>query len=196
MAVTGVDTNGALIAHRPTDAGPSVVASMEALPFEESAFDSALVVLSLHHCADLVAASRELRRVARRRVVVVTFDPVVRSNFWFVRDYLQAIPSSYPTVSYLEDLLGARAKVEPLAVPADCSDGFLAAYWARPTQILERERQEAMFALRCLPGMVRHRALNALAEDLVSGRWHAEHGRLLHTSCLDVGLRVLTFYLS
>ena len=66
-------------------------ASAEALPFADDAFDAAMAVLTVHHWPDREAGLAEMRRVARRRIVIVAFDPGPLRDFWMVRDYFPAI---------------------------------------------------------------------------------------------------------
>jgi ubiquinone/menaquinone biosynthesis C-methylase UbiE len=47
----------------------------ERLPFADDSFDDALAVLTLLHWTDVDAGLAEMTRVARRRIVIVTFDP-------------------------------------------------------------------------------------------------------------------------
>ena len=44
------------------------------LPFQPDSFDAALAVLTVHHWPDKALGLSELRRVARRHVVVLTWD--------------------------------------------------------------------------------------------------------------------------
>jgi hypothetical protein len=77
-------------------------------------------------------------------------------------------------------------------VPADCRDGFGAAFWRRPDAYLNPTVQAGMslFAKTdqalLWPGLVR------LAADLASGRWHDEHAELLDLDELDLGYRLVT----
>jgi ubiquinone/menaquinone biosynthesis C-methylase UbiE len=64
-----------MIAQRPPGAAPAVQAHAEALPFPDSSFDAAMAILSYHHWDDRAVGLRELRRVARRQVVLFTWDP-------------------------------------------------------------------------------------------------------------------------
>jgi SAM-dependent methyltransferase len=54
---------------------PVVQAIAEHLPFADGSFDAAMAILTLQHLADVGAGIAEMARVARRRVVLVTFDP-------------------------------------------------------------------------------------------------------------------------
>ena len=73
--VTAGEPSAEMIAQRPAGAAPAVRASAEALPFADDAFDAAMAVLTVPHWPDREAGLAEMRRGARRRVVIVTFDP-------------------------------------------------------------------------------------------------------------------------
>ena len=45
-----------------------------------------MAVLTLHHWADRAGGLAECARVARQRVVLLTWDPAVDA-FWLVREY-------------------------------------------------------------------------------------------------------------
>lgn len=67
-----VEPSSVMIAQRPVDAAPCVRGVAEALPLRDDAVDAALAVLTIHHWTDLGAGVAELRRVARRRIVVLS----------------------------------------------------------------------------------------------------------------------------
>ena len=83
--VTALDvaTGGGHVARRLREAGctvvtvdpapgmqPDVVARGEELPFADSSFDAVACRIAAHHFADVLAAVREMGRVARDRVVI------------------------------------------------------------------------------------------------------------------------------
>jgi ubiquinone/menaquinone biosynthesis C-methylase UbiE len=74
-------------AQRPAGAAPCVAATAESLPFEDQSFDAAMAVATIDHWPDPIAGLREMRRVARR-VVVLTHDASDPDRFWLTRDYL------------------------------------------------------------------------------------------------------------
>src|ERR1700742_3877327 len=83
-AVTAVEPSAVMRAQRPAGAAPCVAAVAGRLPFADRSFDAAMAVSTVHHWRDPVAGLREMRRVARR-VVVLTFDAsetVLRHRFW------------------------------------------------------------------------------------------------------------------
>src|SRR5499433_1996931 len=71
--VTAVEPSAVMRAQRPAGAAPCVDAVAESLPFADGSFDAAMAVSTVHHWRDPIAGLREMRRVARR-VVVLTFD--------------------------------------------------------------------------------------------------------------------------
>src|SRR5947199_395901 len=52
-------------------------------------FDAALAVLTVHHWADVERGLSELRRVAKRQVIL-GFDVRRQRDLWLVRDYVPA----------------------------------------------------------------------------------------------------------
>ena len=144
LSVTAVEPSAAMIAQRPEGSAPVVQAATEALPFQDDAFDVVTAVISDHHWSNRAKALRELRRVARLRVVLVNSDPAASNHFWLTRDYLPGfvdlVPEPYRTSGYwraeLVEMLG-EASVEVLPVHHDCHDGFYQAFWRRPTAYLD-----------------------------------------------------------
>ena len=62
----------------------TIRASAGALPLRDESVDAAMAVLTMHHWdAEQERGVREMRRVARGAVVILTFDPEVsrRSSF-------------------------------------------------------------------------------------------------------------------
>src|SRR5262245_33457817 len=70
--LVAVEPSMVMIRQRDAAAAPVVRATAESLPFRDEAFDASLAVLTLHHWPDLAKGLHELRRVARRKVVILT----------------------------------------------------------------------------------------------------------------------------
>src|SRR5262245_36758269 len=79
--VVAVEPAMTMIRQRSLGSAPVVQASATELPFRDDSFAASLAVLTVHHWADKARGLDELGRVARRRVVVVTWDPA-SSAFW------------------------------------------------------------------------------------------------------------------
>ncbi|MGV9454832.1 class I SAM-dependent methyltransferase [Streptomyces sp. NPDC003635] len=193
--VLAVEPSRVMISQRPSGAAPAVQGVAEHLPVPDDAADAVMALLTVHHWSDVRAGIRELRRVARRRVIVLTWDQrLFRERFWLVRDYLpeaadfddtRAVPTDE-----LIDLLGG-GRTEPVRVPHNCADGFAAAYWRRPDAYLDPRVRAGISLLAQTGETVLAPGLARLAEDLMTGRWHARHQDLLTLDAIDVGYRLL-----
>ncbi len=190
-----VEPSRVMIAQRPPGSAPAVQAVAERLPLRDNAADAVMAVLTVHHWTDLAAGIGELRRVARRRIVVLTWDQhVFRERFWLVRDYLPRAAAFDDTratpTDRLAGLLGG-ARQEPVRIPHDCVDGFAAAYWRRPGAYLDPRVRAGISLLAQSGEEAIAPGLDRLADDLATGRWHARHAELLTLDTLDVGYRLL-----
>jgi SAM-dependent methyltransferase len=190
-AVVAVEPSAVMVAQRPAGAAPAVRALAERLPFSDGAFDAALAILTVHHWSDWRAGLAEMRRVARDRVVILTWDPA-HPGFWLVRDYFPDLIDldrrTFPALANVEAALG-RVEVIAVPVPHDCADGFLGAYWRRPWEYLD-EAARASISAFALMGDVAP-PLGRLREELESGRWAARNAELLSLEELDVGYRLV-----
>ena len=165
--VVAAEPSATMIRQRPSGSAPAVYACAEALPFASESFEAGLAILTVHHWSDREAGLRELSRVVRNRVIVLTWDPE-SDGFWLVQDYFpeflladrERLPAVSVFRSYFRDV-----SVVPIPVPHDCSDGFLGAYWRRPAEYLRA--------------------------DLASGRWKQRYGHLLKLDALDIGYRLI-----
>lgn len=193
-AVFAVEPSHVMIDQRPPGAARCVRASAEALPAETGAFDAAMAVLTIHHWRDWRAGLREMRRVARSRLVLLTFDAEAPS-FWLTRDYLPEIAELdrriMPSLAALAEELGA-CEATPLLVPHDCRDGFLGAYWRRPQAYLDPQVRHAISVFAKIEAEM---GLKQLAYDLDAGAWRKRNADLLGRDVLDVGYRLVRWKL-
>lgn len=194
--VTAVEPSEVMIAQRPPGAAPVVQAAAERLPFADDSFDAAMAVLTVHHWRDLEAGLAELVRVARSRVVVVSYDPDLNNRrLWIVQDYLPDLVDEHRHPS-LDRILAAlpEAEAEPLPVPSDCTDRMFGTLWARPEEYLDPAVREATSIWHQLPAEITARAVEQLGADLASGAWDERHGHLRALPELDVGLRLIRYH--
>jgi SAM-dependent methyltransferase len=193
-AVTAVEPSAEMIAQRPPGAAPVVQARAEELPFEDDRFDAAMAVLTVHHWADIGAGLTEMRRVTRRRIVVVAFDPAALADLWITRDYFPEMLTlsrrSPVTGAELAERLAGATSV-PIPVPRDCADHFFAALWARPEMLFDEDVVRPMWVWQSISESARREGRARLAADLESGAWEERYGRLRHEEELDVGLRLI-----
>jgi SAM-dependent methyltransferase len=193
LAVVPVEPSETMIRQRPPSLPPALLGTAEKLPLPGKSVDAALAVLTAHHWRDRPAAFAEIRRVAWRRAVFFTHDP--DASFGWLDDYFPGLAGSrYPRLAEF-DVLG-RVTVAPVPVPADCTDGFTAAYWRRPEAYLDEAVRVNMSTFALLDECVVAEGVARLARDLADGSWHRRHEALLTLPELDVGYRLAVAELS
>lgn len=188
-SVTALEPSIEMIRQRSTPACV-VQGRAEDLPFADSSFDSAMAILTVHHWSDQARGLREMRRVSKGPIVLLTYDPAFR-GFWLA-DYLPGLVAldegQMPRMSDYERWLGPVA-VSPVPIPHDCTDGFLCAYWRRPAAYLDPRVRAAMSSFWALGDVTAH--LARLEADLSSGAWAERYGGLLALDALDCGYRLV-----
>jgi SAM-dependent methyltransferase len=191
--LTAVEPSVVMIAQRPPGAAPAVQASAEALPFDDASFDAAMAVLTLHHWSDIRGGCAELRRVARDRVVVFSWDPTYVGRMWlgpeYFPDYMRQDAEGFPSLAEQADAL--EAEVESVPIPWDCRDGFFSAFWRRPEAYLDPAVRAGISTLAKRSEDELAEGLARLRADLESGAWARRHADLLERDELDLGYRLL-----
>ncbi|MBF6332874.1 class I SAM-dependent methyltransferase [Nocardia transvalensis] len=193
--VVAVEPSRVMIDQRPPGAAPAVQGVAETLPLQSVSVDAALAVLTVHHWTDLDRGIAEMKRIARRRIVVLTWDHRVYREFWLLREYLPAAAETDGMLAVeldeLVDRLG-EVTITPIPVPFDCADGFGGAFWRRPHAYLDPTVRAGMSMLALTPESELREGLSRLRADLDSGAWVARHPDLLARTTLDLGYRLLT----
>ena len=179
--VTAVEPSAEMRAQRPRDLPEAIDATAEHLPFADRSFDAAMTTFSVHQWRDLEAGLREMRRVTRGPVVIMTCDPTRLHRFW-VTEYAPEVIATearrYPPVDRIAAALGGGVERVDLPIPLHCVDGFSEAYFGRPEALLDPGARTANSAWSFVPAGVEERFVSALAGDLDSGAWDARHGAL------------------
>ncbi len=187
--VTAIEPSIEMIQKRKSSAAPVIQTTADDLPFADDTFDAAMAILTIHHWPDKEAGLREVRRITRGRVVLLTFDPSVRP---WLTDY-------FPQLSVLDDVqmpkmadyprwLGS-VQVETLLVPHDCSDGFLYAYWRRPEAYLDPRIRSGISSFWSIEDL--DIGLQKLSDDIRSGEWDRLYGYLKPKNEYDAGYRLV-----
>jgi SAM-dependent methyltransferase len=192
--VIAIEPSAGMRAQRPAHLAPAIDARAEALPLDDGATDAAMALITVHHWDDQIAGLREMRRVARGPVVVLTFDIDALAQYWMLTDYLpEALADDRGRFEPLATLAGALggARVEAVPIPADCCDGFFEAYYARPEAYLDPAVRAAQSVWPRLPAGLEGRSVQALAADLASGAWDERHGHLRGLPEYDGALRLV-----
>ncbi len=192
--VVAVEPSEVMIRQRPPGAAPCLRGSAEALPLETASVDAAMAILSAHHWTDLGRGLGEMARVARKRVVLLTWVPDV-APFWLTEEYFPEIvahdrtifPGAAALAAMLERIVGP-ASLTPLPIPHDCVDGLLCAYWRRPESYLSAAVRGGMSSFARIDAEA---GLARLRADLSSGRWAERNRALLALDALDLGYRIV-----
>lgn len=192
--VVAVEPSHVMIAQRRTGASPAVCAVAEHLPIATDAVDAALAILTIHHWSDLDAGIAEMTRIARRRIVILTWDHTVFRRFWLLSEYLPAAADTDARLAVplprLTSLL-ENASIVPVPVPHDCTDGFGGAYWRRPHAYLDATSRAGMSMLALTAESALQDGLSQLRVDLADGGWVRRHADLLDQEELDLGYRLV-----
>ena len=192
--VVAVEPSEIMIRQRPRDAAPVIQASAEALPFADDAFDAALAVLTVHHWTQRDLGLGEMRRVAVRRVVILTWDQDVWESFWLIREYLPSVREVDRVRAVgIPDVIAALGggTIVTVPIPHDCVDGFHGAFWRRPEAYLDAGVRAGISTYAHVPAGELEHGLRHLAEDLENGAWAHEHRGLLKMDELDLGYRLI-----
>jgi SAM-dependent methyltransferase len=188
--VTALEPSAEMIRQRQPESATAYQGIAEDMPFADDQFDAAMAVLTVHHWSDLEAGLREMRRVSRGRLVILTFDPV--SPYFWLADYIPEIVELdqpiMPELGVFDRILG-KTEVTIIPVPRDCTDGFLGAYWQRPHAYLDPSVRSAISTFSKLDNIAS--ALAKLEQDLASGAWAERYGHLMELESLDVGYRLV-----
>lgn len=196
QTVVAVEPSRVMIDQRPPGSAPAVQATAENLPIRTDAVDAALAVLTVHHWDELAAGIAEMLRIARHRVIILTWDHDVIRNFWLLNEYVPAAADTDARlavpINTLVKLLG-REHVSTVRVPVphDCVDGFGGAYWRRPDAYLDDTIRRGMSLFAMTPHSEVQEGLSRLQADLTSGAWEERHTDLLQMPELDLGYRLL-----
>jgi SAM-dependent methyltransferase len=188
-SVIAVEPSREMIRKRSPAAAEAIQASAADLPFDDKRFDAAMAILTIHHWPDKAAGLREMRRVTRGRIVLLTFDPAHRP---WLTDYLPELAAldeaQAPTMSDYERWLGS-VQITPVLVPHDCSDGFQYAYWRRPAAYLDARIRSGISSFWAIVNA--EAGLQNLRRDLETGAWERRYAGLLTLDAYDAGYRLV-----
>jgi SAM-dependent methyltransferase len=181
LRVAPVEPSGYMRSLRPPDLSRAVNAVGENLPFLDASFDASMAMVTVHQWGDPERGLRELRRVSRGPVVILTFDGDALDDFWlahYVPELIAAERRRYPAIDHICDVLGGATTVTTVPIPIDCTDGFTEAFYARPERFLDPAVRRSQSAWGFVPPDVAHRVVEQLRGDLARGAWDRRYGSL------------------
>lgn len=194
--VVAVEPSDVMIAQRDRRLPPAIRSGAYPLPLEDQSMDAAMAILTIHHWdEDQERGVREMRRVARGPVVILTIDAEVSSRMWLMADYLPEVAELdrriFPTPETLTRWLGAEVDVQEVPIPRDTQDWSLGSFWAHPARVLEARARNSTSGFARMSPKVVSRVVEAVERDLQDGTWDARHGHLRELDEYDAGLRLL-----
>lgn len=198
--VVAIEPSDVMAAQRAPELAPAIRASAGALPLRDASVDAAMAILTIHHWdAELETGVRELRRVARGAVVILTYDAEVSARMWLVEDYLTELAALdraiFPPIDRVCEWLGSRegadVSVTPVPIPRDITDWMLGAFWAHPERVLDPDARSATSGFARMSPEVVDRVVGDLTRDLADGTWDRRHGALRDQGEYDGGLRLV-----
>jgi hypothetical protein len=146
---------------------------------------------SVHQWNDLWAGLKEVRRVTRGPVAILTCDPALLRRFRlldYAPEVIETEARRYPPVDDIADGLGGHTSIIGVPVPIDCTDGFNEAYYARPERLLDPGARLSCSAWSFVDDRVHHRFAAELRHDLDDGTWERRYGRLREQPTFDGSL--------
>jgi SAM-dependent methyltransferase len=193
--VTAVEPSAAMRAQRAAHLAPAIDATAENLPFPDDSFDAAMAMVTIHQWPDVDAGLRELRRVSRGPVVIMTFDGTELHRLWlgaYAPELFEAEARRYPLIEHVREVLGGTSTVTEVPVPIDCVDGFTEAFYARPEQFLDPQVRANQSAWGFVEPAAIERAVEHLRADLDSGTWDDTFGAYREQPEFVGALRIVT----
>jgi SAM-dependent methyltransferase len=194
--VIAVEPSDVMAVQRDPDSVPAIRAGAGELPLRDQSVDAAMAVLTIHHWdGEQERGVREMRRVARQAVVVLTYDAAVSGQMWLMAEYLPEVAELdrriFPSVELLSTWLGGSTRVVPVPISRHTPDWMLGSFWAHPERILDAKARNATSGFARMDPQVVDRVVEAVACDLRSGAWDARHGHLRQLEEFDAGLRLI-----
>jgi SAM-dependent methyltransferase len=194
--VIAIEPSDVMAAQRSPDLVSAIRASAGDLPLRDASVDAAMAILTIHHWdEEQERGVRELRRVARNAVVILTYDPSVSVRMWLTAEYLPEVAELdqriLPGLDALADWLGGTVSVEVVPIGRDTPDWMLGSFWAHPERVLDEQARKATSGFARMDPEVVDRVVAAVRRDLESGAWDERHGHLRGLEAFDVGLRLV-----
>jgi SAM-dependent methyltransferase len=192
--MTAVEPSASMRAQRPAEIVAAINATAEALPFPDGHFDASMATFTVHQWQDLDAGLREMRRVTRGPVVILSCDPDLVQTFWlshYAPEVLATEARRYPSLGHIGTVLGGDVEIVAVPIPLACRDGFNEAYYGRPELFLDPGARSACSAWSFVDEAKNAASIEKLRQDLDSGAWDSSYGFLRRQPSFDGSLRLI-----
>ena len=193
--VIAIEPSDVMAAQRPTHLAPALRGTAGSLPLRDASVDASMAILSVHHWdREQRSGIRELRRVSRGPVVILTYDPRVSNEMWLVKDYFPELAELdiriFPVPEEIVELLGG-GDVVTVPISRDTPDWQFGSFWAHPERVFDEQARNATSGFARAASMVVDRIVEEVRADLDSGNWEKRHGALRALTEYDAGLRLV-----
>jgi SAM-dependent methyltransferase len=192
--VTAVEPSASMRAQRPDYRTTAIDAVAEHLPFGDGEFDASMATFTIHQWQDLSAGLREMRRVTRGPVVILSCAPDEVQRFW-LNDYapgvLAAEARRYPELGKVTATLGGVSEARRVPIPLMCRDGFNEAYYGRPERLLDDQARLSCSAWSFVSPDEQSAYVEHLRRDIDNGSWDRKHGYLREQPFFDGSLYLI-----
>jgi SAM-dependent methyltransferase len=193
--VVAVEPSGAMRSQRQSkNKVPAVIAYADNLPFDDNAFDASTAFVTVHLCPDMDKGLKELKRVTKNKVIIMTFDPEALDEFWNAKYFPEVIEvekKRYPTIDFIKTALGGHCEVQKIPIPLNCIDGFQEAFYGRPEAFLNKQVRQSQSAWGFIAPALEEKYVKDFAEELASGEWDRKYGHYRTQESFTCALRLI-----
>ena len=195
--VTAVEPSSSMRSRRDPQLPEAIDAIAERLPFAENSFDASMALFTVHQWSDLHAGLREMRRVSRGPVLILSCDPAELEHFWlhaYAPEVIAVEARRYPPIETVREALGGAVEIIPVPIPLNCIDGFNEAYYGRPERLLESGARLANSAWSFVDQTASNRFVAELANHISNGTWDSRYSKYRTQPFFKGSLRLIIGY--
>lgn len=192
--VIAIEPSETMRAQRPAHLAPAIRGTAEQLPLDDRSVDASMAMLTVHQWRDLSQGLREMCRVTRGPVVILTFDGDAMERFWFTHyapELIETERRRFPKTDAIAAALGLSTEVHSIPIPGDCVDGFMEAFYARPEAFLDAAVRRSQSSWTFVSEEKQSEIVQKLRDDLQSGEWDRRFGEWRTRPVFDGSLRLL-----
>ena len=192
--VLAIEPSETMRAQRPSHLAPAIHGIAEQLPLDDQSVDASMALVTVHQWRDLDRGLRELRRVTRGPIVVLTFDGDALDRYWlahYAPELISVERRRYPSMEGISQGLGGSTEVQVIPIPIDCIDGFTEAFYARPEAFLDAAVRRSQSAWTFVREEDQSRIVSTLGDDLKSGTWDRKYGEWRVRPSFEGSLRLI-----
>ena len=191
--VVAVEPSASMRAQRAAHMPMAINAVAEKLPFADNYFDASMATFTVHQWSDLQVGLREMRRVTRGAVVILTCDPFKVQDFWlnqYAPEVLATEARRYPQIEKIVTTLGGHTEIKSVPIPLHCKDCFNEAYYGRPEHLFDKKARLACSAWSLVDANISELYITHLRDDITEGVWDSRFGHLRTQPEFDGSLRL------